>query len=459
MAPNLKGKHVLVLGLGIHGGGVAVTRWLVKQGAAVTVSDIQSSRQLKPSLRKLIGLPVTYHLGAKPATQLMVGCDFIVQNPAVPGELPFIKLARKRGIPIENEASLFLKFCPSSFVIGITGSKGKSTTTSLVGSILKRKYKDTIVAGNIRDTVMFDALPHVKSNTPVVLELSSWHLEIVGQQKIRLPISIITNVTPEHLNRYKSFNDYARAKKQIISHQGASDIAILNYDNPVTRKFGSGVKSQVYWFSGVKQVPRGAYLKGGYVWWSDKGTIKKIFPRSIIGLPGAHNLQNVLAATVAAIIAVVDLPRIRGAVHSFKGLHDRLEEIKKINGVSYINDTASTAPQAACAALKALSPKPIVIIAGGVDKKLNYQEMAQSIRKYAQTAVLLPGTATAKLQHELGSYKPQVLVNTMAQAVKLASKFVPRGGVVLLSPGAASFNLFKHEFHRGQEFRRAVNKL
>lgn len=457
--PVFRGKRVLVLGLGLHGGGVAVVRWLSRHGARVTVSDLKTKAQLAPSLQTLRGLRVKYYLGQPPVTRLLRGCEFIVQNPAVPRELPFLKLARQRKIPIENEATLFLKLCPAKVVIGVTGSKGKSTTTALLGKILAAWKKNTIVAGNIRDTVMFDALPRIKPGTIVALELSSWHLEVMGQKRMRLPIAVVTNVTEEHLNRYSSFVSYVRAKRRLIQFQRPEDAAILNYDNPETRKFARHTVAGVYWFSKNKSVARGSYVKGSQVYWRNGARVEKLFSVSDVRMLGEHNLENALAAATAARLAGVPARVIRAAVGAFNGLHDRMELVKKVNKVDYINDTAATAPQAVCAALAALAPRSVVLIAGGVDKNLNYRTMAQSVRRLAKAVVMLPGTATVKLQRELRGYKPQLLAKSMAEAVRLASRLAPAGGVVLLSPGAASFNMFLHEFHRGQEFKRAVLKL
>lgn len=451
------GKRVLVLGLGVHGGGVGLARWLVRHGARVTVSDSKPHSELAPSLAQLRGLPIRYVLGGHPAS-LLTACDLILQNPGVPGTLPLLKLARRRGIAIENEATLFLKLCPARRVIGVTGSKGKSTTSALLGAMLRRWNRRTVVAGNIRDTVMFDVLDKITPATPVVLELSSWHLELVREHKLRIPLAVVTNVTPEHLNRYPSFAAYARAKAAIFQFQRADDAVVLNYDDPVTRTFGRQARGKKYWFSGKHKV-RGAQLAGSRVVWRDRTRAATLFKLADLRLAGCHNLANALGAAAAARLAGAPAADIRRAVRAFAGLHDRMETIRTVRGVAYVNDTTATAPQATQAALRALAPRPTVLIAGGVDKNLSYQALAWDIRRYASAVVLLPGSATAKLQAALRGYRPQFLARTMPAAVKLARKLVRPGGVVLLSPGAASFNLFKHEFDRGEQFRRAVRKL
>lgn len=454
---EVAGKRILVLGLGVHGGGVAVARWLVRHGARVTVSDAKSRVELASSLKQLTGLPIRYVLGRHPAS-LLASCDLIVQNPGVPRTLPLLQGARRRGISIENEASLFLKWCATTLVVGVTGSKGKSTTTALLGAMLKRWDKRTLVAGNIRDTVMFDVLNKVTPSTPVVLELSSWHLEQVLEHNLRVPLAVITNVTPEHLNRYPSFASYARAKAGIVRHQRAEDVAVLNYDNSVTKKFGARAPGAVYWFSLKKRV-RGVSRVGERIMWRDGSKAQELFRVSDVRIPGEHNLANAMAAATAARAVGVPATAIRAAIRSFTGLHDRLEYVRTVHGVTYINDTTSTSPQATQAALHALASRQVVLIAGGVDKNLPYNSLARDVRRYMRALVLLPGSATVKLQRALRGFKHQLLARSMPEAVKLARTLVPPNGVVLLSPGAASFNLFKHEFDRGEAFRRAVRAL
>ncbi len=456
---DLKGKRVLVLGLGVHGGGVAVARWLARQGARVSVSDTKTTPELAPSLRALKGLPITYYLGGAPAPALLRHTDLIMQNPAVPRELPFLKKARAAGVPIANEASLFLDLCPSRLVIGVTGSKGKSTTTALLGAILKHRYPRTVVAGNIRDTVMFDALDNITPRTPVVLELSSWHLEVTGAHRQRLPLAVVTNVLPEHLNRYKGLADYAKAKANVFRYQQAGDKVVLNYDNPVTRRFGASARSRVYWFSVKGLVPRGSFIKQGVVYWREVGKTQRLFTLSDLKLHGVHNQANVLAAATAAHLAGVPVAAIRAAVHSFTGLHDRLELIRQCRGVDFYNDTTATAPVATQAALQALKGRKVVLIAGGADKALDYRALAKDIRRQVQSLVLLPGTATVKLQKALKGFAPMLLAHSMSEAVRLARLMAKPGGAVLLSPGSASFGLFQHEFDRGEQFRRAVATL
>jgi len=455
---DFKNKRVLVLGLGLHGGGVAVARWLAKHGAKVLVSDIKTKSELSSSVRALQGWPITYYLGTEPTAKLLKNLDIIIQNPGVPKSHPFLAQAKKHKISIENEASLFLKLCPSKLVLGITGSKGKSTTTALLGAILKKWNKHTVVGGNIRDTVMFDLLDKIKTTTPVVLELSSWHLELVGSHHLSLPFALITNIFPEHLNRYKSFKDYIEAKAQIFRHQKDQAAIVLNYDNKTSKSLSHLVRSRLYWFSLKKSVSRGAFVKSSAVYVRDKKN-KLLFKISNLKLLGEHNLANAIAAALLAYVAGVPIKFIQQGMASFTGLHDRLELVAVKGSVNYYNDTAATAPEATIAALQSFAGKDITLIAGGADKKLSYTDLTKVIKQRVKTLILLPGSATVKLQADLINFQPIFLASSMKQAVKLAHQLTAPGSIVIMSPGAASFGLFKHEFDRGEQFVKNVRAL
>lgn len=452
------GQRVVVLGLGLHGGGVAVAKWLVKHGATVTVTDIKSRAALAASLKQLKGLPIKYVFGRHPLS-LLHDCDLVIQNPGVPSDHPFLKAAKQGQIAIENEASLFLKLCPSDKVVAVTGTRGKSTVVSLLGLMMKRAWPATVVAGNIRDTVLFGALDKITASTHLAIELSSWQLEGVGQYKLRVPVAVVTNVLPDHLNRYDAFASYVRAKAMIFTGQHKTDAVVLNYDNSVTRQLARLVRSKIFWFSLRPTVGRGCFVRQGAVYWRDRGQVELLFYRRDLELLGAHNFANALAAAATARLLGVKPSAIRAAVKEFKGLHDRLEYVGMVSQVPYYNDTASTSPDATMAALHSFADKAIILIAGGTDKSLSYYKMAQAIRQRAAAVVLLPGTATAKLQRALRGYKKILLARSMLEAVRLARRLTLPGSVVLLSPGAASFGLFRHEFDRGEAFKQAVVAL
>ena len=252
---KLKGKKVLVVGLGLQGGGLATVRWLLHQRARVSVTDLKNRRQLESSLKNLGHLPIKFVLGKHPLS-LLRGVDLVVQNPAVPNSLPLIRRAERLGIPIEGEASIFLKMCPAP-VIAVTGSKGKSTVASWLGFMFKNAGYHTMVAGNIRDRLMLSILPNINPNTKVVLELSSWQLENLGRFKLSPPLAVITNILPDHLDRYKNMSQYAQAKANIWRWQSKSDKAVLNWDNIITRKLGRLAQSKIFWFSTQAKVSVG----------------------------------------------------------------------------------------------------------------------------------------------------------------------------------------------------------
>ncbi len=456
--PSFKNLKILVLGLGLHGGGLHLSNWLIKQGARVTISDLKSLKELKPSLKKLVkSTKVKLVLGSHPR-YLLRDCDLLIQNPAVPKTAPIIKAAKRLGITIENEASLFVKICPSRFMVGVTGSKGKSTTVNLLGQIFKASWPYSFAAGNIRDTVLFEILKKIKPVSRLVLELSSWQLEVMDLHSQRLPISVVTNILPDHLNRYKSLADYAKAKGSIVRWQTTKDRAVFNYDNDRTRRLAKLTKAKVYWFSTRSLVSRGCYIDRGWLIWRDKKNTRLI-KVSDLKLTGDHNLSNILAATTAACLIGAPFNKIKKVLKNYSGLHDRLELVASYKERKFYNDTAATAPVATVAGLKVFSGQPLALIVGGQDKNLSYVDLARQILLSQAVVVMLPGTATDKLIKELPVDYSYMLADSMEQAVSLADQLLIGPGVVLLSPGAASFGLFKHEFDRGRQFKLAVKKL
>lgn len=448
-----KNKHGLLVGLGLQGGGVATARWLVKQGVKLTITDLKNTGQLKSSLKSLKGLRIKYILGKHPRD--LSGFDFIIQNPAVSNDSLVIKEALRRKLPIENEASLFFKYCPSLIIVAVTGSKGKSTTTALLGHIFRQYKKQTIVAGNIRDKVMLDILPQVKPTTPVVLELSSWQLEGLARWHLSPHISVITNVLPDHLDRYSSFGQYTQAKFNIFKWQSSRDWAIVNFDNNLTKNFGHKIKSQVYWFSSIKPVPRGCFIKDQWIYVRDQRDYR-LLPLGQIRLPGQHNIGNVLAAVTAALVAGIPVKYIKLGVGNFSGIHSRLQLVFKQQGVEYYNDTTATTPDATMAAINTFSGKSIILIAGGKDKNLDYHQLVKLIIKLVKYLILLPGSASTKIGSLLPKKYQVILADNMKVAVAKAKNLARPGDKVVLSPAAASFNLFINEWDRGSQFVRAV---
>jgi len=396
---DFKNKKVLIMGLGLHGGGLSVTKWLHKKGAKVRVTDLKTKKELKQSLDRLKKFKITYTLG-KHKLEDFKWADIIIQNPGVPRESKYLKYAQKQGKRIENEASLFFQICKAP-IIGITGTRGKSTTTSLLYAMFKKWNKGVLVGGNIRTTTMFEIVDKVKSD-PVILELSSWHLEGLAKIKKSPHIAVFTNLMVDHLNRYKSMRSYAAAKKSIFKFQGKDDFVVLNHDNKTTKEMGKEIVSQRYWFSKRSLVEQnGCFVKNNYLIFRKNGKEQKICLIKNIKLEGEHNLENTLAAVCVAKIYGISTKIIKDVLVRFSGISDRQEYIRSVRGVKYINDTTATTPDATIAALKTFDSKNIVLIAGGFDKKLDYKELAKEIKKRIKNLVLLEGTATNKLKDEL----------------------------------------------------------
>jgi len=417
MKKLFKDKKVVVMGLGLLGGGVGVAKFFAKQGAKLLVTDLRTREELKPSLKKLKGLPIRFVLG-KHRKEDFIKADLIIKNPAVSQNSLYLKIAKKHKIPIKTDIDIFFDLCPAP-IIGITGTKGKSTTATLIYLFLKTKYPNTILAGNIGISPL-QVLEKITRNTKVVLELSSFELEDLKKSPA---IAVITTLFPDHLNRYKSFNDYIEAKKPIFKYQKKNDILILNADNPKTKELSSSAKSKVYFFS--------------------------------------DNSKAAAALKVAKLLSVSD-SQIKKVLSGFKGLANRQEFIAGKRGVKYFNDTTATTPQSVILAIRDFKRKfpksHLILIAGGQDKELSYKELAREIKERVDCLVLLLGSASDKIKKELSSFS-FVLAGSMKEAVKKAESLAQNGDIVLLSPGAASFNLFKNEFDRGKQFVHAVKKL
>ncbi|MFA6197873.1 MAG: UDP-N-acetylmuramoyl-L-alanine--D-glutamate ligase [Patescibacteria group bacterium] len=460
MKHKWKNKRVLIMGLGLYGGGLAATKYFLKHGAKIVVTDLRDAVVLRPSLAKLKNARVSYTLGRHEHQDFM-NADIVIQNPGVPNNSPLLKTAQKAGARIENEAGIFFSQVKVP-IIGITGTKGKSTTTTLVWQILKQVKPKTLVAGNIRTTAMLEIIDRLPVRNPVVLELSSWQLEGLVRHRISPHAALITNVLPDHLNRYRSFAHYRDTKGIILEYQKPNDIGVLNYDNDSTRLLGKRVRSKLFWFSKqpfTKSTIKGAFADGDQIYF---GTIKKnvvVMPVSEIQLLGGHNLENVLGAITLTAALGVSLPTIRRVVRKFKGIPDRLELIRTVGGVQYINDTTATAPIATLAAIKALAPQgPLFLIAGGQNKDLDYQTLCQEIDRSVKAVILLPGNASDIIRHNIAKRLVYPAAD-MEQAVKIAAGLARSGETVVLSPAAASFNLFKNEFDRAEQFVKAVRRL
>jgi UDP-N-acetylmuramoylalanine--D-glutamate ligase len=446
------------MGLGVHGGGVGVARYLATHGAHVTVTDTKSADELAASLKALEGLPIEYVLGEHREADILNN-DIVVRNPAVPRAHPLLQLARAHNIPVEMEISLFCRLCPAP-IIGITGTKGKTTTTLLTGAMLAEKDPRTVVAGNLRVSAL-DMLDRIDAGTPVVLELSSWQLEGLESQQFSPHIAAITNVYPDHLNRYADMAEYAAAKALIFANQKADDWLVLNADQKSARDFAAKAPGRVRWFSRTQRI-EGLCLLDAEIVQRDGGQTTVIGSRKDIRLLGDHNVENVLAASALALLAGVTPAELRAALQAFAPVPHRLELVRELNGVRYVNDTTSTAPAAAIAALKAIG-EHVILIAGGADKGLDFEAFGRSASVRAKWILLLDGEAYYRLDGMIryggGGRKIVGKFFSLVDAVYKAYELAEPGDTVLLSPACASFGMFNNEFERGDQFREIVNGL
>jgi UDP-N-acetylmuramoylalanine--D-glutamate ligase len=457
-----KGKRVTVFGLGINMGGVGTVRFLAEHGAReIIVTDIKGHDELASSIQQLAKYrTITYVLGQH-RPEDFTRTDMVIKNPGIPWTNEYVKLAEKAGVPIEMDSSLFFRFSKAP-IIGVTGTKGKTTTASLVAHILESAGRKTVAVG-IGQTGVLSMLPKATSDSTVVFELSSWRLSALGHMKRSPHIAIITNLYPDHLNYYRTLPAYVDDKKQIFRYQHQHDVLVANYDNEMVRDAVQDAPSEVIWFSKEGSIDGDGVWKEGSVLCVRRGGRQDVLlPLEKVPLPGEHNVDNVLAATAASLAAGLSIEQIRRGIESFKGVSHRLAFVAEKRGVKYYDDTAATIPEAAIAALRSFDHQPI-LIAGGSDKKLEFGAFAEEIIERSKALVLFRGEGTEKLIHELRKRLPEyhsfTVVESMGKAVELASRFAESGDSVLLSPGAASFGLFKNEFDRGEQFVAAVKRL
>lgn len=438
------------MGLGLLGGGIATTKWLVKHGAKVVVTDLKSRVDLSNSIKALgpAAKKIKLVLGQHRMSDFR-SHDIVVVNPAVPKESPFLKIARESGASLENEASLFFRFCKNP-IIGVTGTRGKTTTVNWIHHFLKQKYPHSVLTGNSSDNPMLKTLDQLDGKSPVVVELSSWHLELLPKSGRASHIAVITNIYPDHLNRYKDITEYASAKANIFKYQTKDDFLILNQKNPWTKFF-------------LKQKPASHILYSDSV----KHQVSDISPLSLPLTPfGEHNLQNLKTAALAANLAGIAWLLIKKAIKTLPQIKFRQETIHQKDGLIIINDTTATSPDATIAALNRFGHQgyqglTLILITGGTDKKLNFDDWAKNVKKYIKPAnlFLLDGSATKKMLDALGSKyfgsaRPQFYLDFYAlltSALKYA-KSIKGKKILLFSPSAASFEKFKNEFDRGELF-------
>ncbi|HEY2821043.1 MAG TPA: UDP-N-acetylmuramoyl-L-alanine--D-glutamate ligase [Candidatus Acidoferrum sp.] len=446
---ELKNKRVLVVGLARTG--VATALFCAARGARVTATESRDEAAIGESVAKLRAAGVALELGGH-VDRTFVEQDLIVPSPGVPADFPQLVAARKSGVKIWSEIELAYRFLQGSLV-GITGSNGKTTTTALIEHILRGAGLPTMLAGNI-GTPLISVVDQAKKNTVTVVELSSFQLELIDS--FRPNVGLFLNLTPDHLDRHHTLKAYAAAKARIFENQTADDAAIINADDAGAAAYAPS-KPQLYWFSRKQRVAQGAYLRGEEVVLRIDGEDHTVLRRGEIPLAGAHNLENVLAATIATKLAGAALPAIAAGVRSFAGVEHRLEFVAEINGVRYYNDSKATNVDATLKALDAF-PGRILIILGGKDKGSDYTVLQQPLREKAILALLI-GAAAEKIDSEIAGSVPIERAGTLERAVETAARTARRGDVVLLAPACASFDQFENYEQRGRVFKDLVRGL
>jgi UDP-N-acetylmuramoylalanine--D-glutamate ligase len=446
---ELKGKRVLVVGLARTGVGTAL--FCAARGARVTATESRSEAQIGESVAKLRSAGVALELGGH-VERTFVEQDLIVPSPAVPADFPQLVAARRAGVKIWSEIELAYRFLNGSLV-GITGSNGKTTTTALIEHILRGAGLSTLLAGNI-GTPLISVVEDTKKNSVTVVELSSFQLELIDA--FRPNIGLFLNLTPDHLDRHHTLKAYGDAKARIFENQTADDAAILNADDSASAAYAPS-KPQVYWFSRKQRVAQGAYLRGEEVLLRIDGEDHTVLRRGEIPLAGAHNLENVLAATIATKLAGAAVPAIASGVRSFAGVEHRLEFVADVNGVRYYNDSKATNVDATLKALDAF-PGRILIILGGKDKGSDYTVLQQPLREKAILALLI-GAAAEKIEGQIKGSVAIERASTIDRAVEIASHTARSGDIVLLAPACASFDQFENYEQRGRVFKDLVRGL
>lgn len=460
-------KKVLIFGLGNLGGGVFSTLYFAKNGCQLRITDLKTKKELKDSLQKLKNISAKFILG-KHRKEDFLWADLIVVNPGVSYRNQFLKLAREEGKTIVNDAILFLQKFPGE-IIAITGTRGKTTTTNWLFHFLKnaKGFRKVFIGGNSsKNPLSKILLQKPKEKDLAIVELSSFQLELVTS-KIRKPrIAIITNLLPDHLNRYRNLKEYALKKAKIFQGQRKEDLIIFKKDNPWTKFFLSlKPKSKVYF---IAQKPladkeKGIYRKGDFLYLKLNGRKKYLSVKKFLQNCGEHNVDNLMFAVLTAILMGISATEIKKKIKNLPTIRYRQEIILKEKQLTIINDAASTSPEAVIAALKRFAHPNLILITGGTDKNLSYQELAKVIKKKIKPAnlILLEGSATLKLISELQklNYPIKNLFPTLKECLQKAFLIKTKPKLILFSPGSASFEKFKNEFDRGKQLNSLMKFL
>jgi UDP-N-acetylmuramoylalanine--D-glutamate ligase len=447
---ELNGKRVLVVGLGRSG--VASALFLKSQSARVTVSDAKTEEQLREEIPVLLDHGIAVETGGH-GERTFQNQDLIVVSPGVPADAEPIMQARALGQDVIGEIELASEFLQGS-IVAITGSNGKTTTTSLTGEILSAGGLKTLVGGNI-GTPAISLVARSTAETVTVLEVSSFQLETI--RTFRPKIAVVLNVTPDHLDRHRTFDAYVDAKARIFENQQAEDFAVLNADDPTCVELAGRTRAQVFWFSRKREIEQGAFVRQGRIVFQRSGFEQDVMRVEEVPLKGSHNLENVLAGVCAGILMGCDPEQIRNAVRDFKSVEHRLEYVATVQGVEYYNDSKATNVDATIKALESF-PANIHLILGGKDKGSDYSVLNDLLRERVKCVYTI-GAAAEKISSQIRGAASISPAGTIEAAVKQASASAQPGDVVLLAPACASFDQFQNYEHRGRVFKELVRAL
>lgn len=452
----IKNRKVAIIGLGVSN--LPLIDYFHEKKSIVTVFD---SREIGEISREIIDKITNYAMEmslGKGYLNKLKGFDLILRSPSCLPTIPELEEETNRGAIVTTEVELLMKMCPAQ-IIGVTGSDGKTTTTTLISEILKKAGYNCYVGGNI-GTPLFTKLHEIMPDDKVVLELSSFQL--MGME-VSPSISVITNITPNHLNVHKDYEEYIEAKKNIFKYQDRDGITILNYDNEITRNCSAEVRGKVIFFSSKEKLDNGYIVDDDVIKECEDKLRKHIVSAKELTIRGKHNYENICAA-IAATKTLVDISTAIEVIKTFPGVEHRIEFVKEINGVKWYNDSASSTPSRTISGLNAFDEE-IVLIAGGADKNLDYTPVAKPILDKVKTLILMGQTSgkifdAVKEEEEKENKEINIyMVNNLSQAVILAKRYSVPGQVVLFSPASTSFDMFKNMYDRGQKFKGIVNKM
>ena len=452
------------MGLGLFGGGSALTQFLCDAGAEVLVTDLRDERSLRPSLTALDGLPVQWVLGQHRERDFL-DADMVFANPAVPRDAEILRRCSSKGVPLETEMNLFFKLCRGK-ICAITGSNGKTTTTLLTAEIARQASERARVGGNLGISLL-NEVESIDSEDWVVLELSSFQLEDLRAINRRPEVSLVTNLSPNHLNRHGTYENYIEAKRTILEDGPSDSFAILNGDDAVLRNWSTRTRRRVIYYGGANEIlprARGVWALGDSVYHSEDGTRQELFKANDLQLAGRFNLINAAGAAAAALAMGCSREQIQAGTRRFRPAEHRLEFVREVEGVRFYNDSIATTPESTLCAIDALGPN-LVLIAGGSDKGSSFRLLGRAIAHRTRGAVLLGKTAPSIRESieaaglSLSSSVPILAAETLESAVKAARTLARQGDHIALSPACASYDMFTHFAERGQRFKAIVNAL